>query len=336
MKPERERGAIPLVEFLAEAAGEAMWALPGLIAWSGFIVSVGVPESFKTFGAFTLGLTFSGAIPNFLGFVPTASMPVLYVSNEKSSRSVRERLSMMTRDGRMPTEEFGVLHRRNVQFGMDTWSLVTDTLGDFGRPALVLLDTEASLSRPGFDENSGKDTGIVLDSIRRIQADFDATVILNVHPSKHGQGPAGARVRGHSSLWGEADAIWEFQRPRRADASGILIANVKDGDRQVLPFQWNRATFLLEPSERLTLSPTSVAEIVRALWQGEPLRSEEIVKRFAPKHGRSAVMRDLTKAVDQDLVRRYGDGNSTRYAPPDETGPTEEPTAPKDRSGPNE
>jgi hypothetical protein len=335
MRRERKSGAIPLVEFLAEDAGEAMWALPGLIVWSGFIVSVGSPESFKTFGAFTLGLAFSGAIPNFLGFVPTA-MPVLYVSNEKSSRSVRERLSMMTRDERMPTEDFRVLHRQNVQFGTDTWSLVTKALRDFERPGLVLLDTEASLSRPGFDENSGKDTGIVLDSIRRIQADFDATVILNVHPSKHGQGPAGARVRGHSSLWGEADAIWEFQRPRRADASGILTANVKDGDRLVLPFRWNRATFLLEPGEQLTLSPTAVAETVRALWQDEPLRSGEIVARFAPRHGRSAVMDELAKAVDQGLIGRFGKGRSTRYTPPDEAGRTEDPITREDRSGPNE
>jgi hypothetical protein len=336
MRPERKRGAILLFDFLAEAAGEAMWALPGLVSWGGFVVCVGAPESFKTFGAFTLGLAFSDAVPDFLGSVPTVHMPVLYVSNEKSARMVRERLRVMTLNGRTPSEPFAVLHRQNVQFGTETWALVTKALLDLGRPALVLLDTEASLSRPGFDENSGKDTGVVLDCIRRIQAEFDATVILNVHPSKYGQGPAGAKVRGHTSLWGEADAVWEYRRPSRAEASGMLVADVKDGDRLVLPFRWDRDTFLLEPGERLVLTPASVAAIVQALWQEEPLRSEAIVQKFSPNHGRTAVLNALAGAVELGLVGRLGRGTSTRYAPSDETGVTNGPAAHDGRPGPNE
>jgi hypothetical protein len=304
-----------------------MWALPGLIARGGFVVCVGAPESFKTFGGFTLQLAVSGSIPAFLGAVPAENMPVLYVSNEKSPAMVRARLRRMTADGRLPTEPFGVLHRRGVQFGSPSWSLVTDALRDFGRPALVLLDTEASLSRPGFDENSGRDTGFVLDCIRQIQAAFDATVILNVHPSKYAQGAAGAKVRGHTSLWGEADAVWEYQRPNRADESGMLVADVKDGDRLVLPFRWDRETFLLKPSERLTLTTTTVTAVVRALWQGEPLISEEIVQRFAPNHKRTAVLSKLAEAVAEGLIKRTGKGKSTRYHPFDETGRADEPTS---------
>jgi len=326
MSAGRESGAVLLDEFLTQEAGEALWALPGLIAAGGFVMCLGVPESFKTFGGFTLELAFSGATPDFLGVAPTERMPVLYVSNEKSKRMVQERLRRMTLDGRKPTEQFKVLHRKNVQFGTTTWALVTDALSDFGHPALVLLDTEASLSQPGFDENSGKDTGIVLDCIRRIQADFNATVILNVHPSKYAQGAAGAKVRGHTSLWGEADAVWEYRRPNRAEESGILVADVKDGDRVVLPFRWNRDTFLLEPRERLTLTANSVAEIVLALWQGKPLRSEEIVERFAPKHGRTAVLNALANAVTRGLVVKTGDGKATRYRPLDPTGAADEPT----------
>jgi hypothetical protein len=319
-------GAVSLAEFLAEESDDAMWDLPGLIARGGLIVCVGAPESFKTFGGFTLQLAFSGAIPDFLGIVPAERMPVLYVSNEKSRAMVRARLRRMTAEGRMPTEPFRVLHRRGVQFGSPSWSLVTETLRAYGRRALVLLDTEASLSRLGFDENSGRDTGIVLDCIRQMQGEFEATVVLHVHPSKYAQGAAGAKVRGHTSLWGEADAIWEYQRPNRADESGMLVADVKDGDRLLLPFRWDRETFLLRPGERLTLTTATVAAMVRALWLGEPLRADEIVKRFAPNYGRSAVMDRLAEAVKDGLVKRTGNGKATRYHPFDETNMADEPT----------
>jgi AAA domain len=320
-------GAVSLDEFLAEESDDTMWALPGLIARGGFIVCVGAPESFKTFGGFTVELAFSGAIPDFLGIIPAERMPVLYVSNEKSRAMVRARLGRMTAGGRMPTEPFGVLHRKGVQFGSPSWDRVTDALRDFGRRALVHLDTEASLSRPGFDENSGRDTGIVLDCIRQMQAEYEATVILNVHPSKYAQGAAGAKVRGHTSLWGEADAIWEYQRPNRTDESGMLVADVKDGDRLVIPFRWNRDTFLLQPGERLALTTTTVAAVVRALWQGEPLASEAIVRRFAPSHKRTAVLNKLAEAVKDGLVGLTGNGKSTRYHPVDETNMADEPTS---------
>lgn len=326
MNSPQVRGAIPLEEFLAEEVDDAMWALPGLVARGGFVVCVGAPESFKTFGGFTLELAFSGAIPDFLGVVPAERMPTLYVSNEKSGAMVRARLRRMTH-GRKPTEPFRLLHRRGVQFGSTTWTLVADALRDFGRPALVLLDTEASLSPPGFDENSGRDTGVVLHCIRELQSGFDATVILNVHPSKYAQGAAGAKVRGHTSLWGEADAVWEYQRPNRADVSGMLVADVKDWDRLVLPFRWNRDTFVLEPGERLTLTATLVAAMVRALWRGEPVRSDEIVKRFAPNHKRSAVMDRLAEAVAHGLVGRTGRGKSTGYNPLEHAGKADESTA---------
>jgi AAA domain len=319
-------GAVSLDEFLAEEPDDATWDLPGLMARGGFVVCVGAPESFKTFGGFSLELAFSGAIPDFLGIVPAERMPVLYVSNEKARPMVRARLRRMTADGRMPTEPFGVLHRRGVQFGAPSWNLVTDALRDFGRRALVLLDTEASLSRPGFDENSGRDAGIVLDCIRGLQAEYEATVILNVHPSKYAQGAAGAKVRGHTSLWGEADAIWEYQRPNRANESGMLVADVKDGDRLLLPFRWDRETFLLRPGERLTLTTATVAAMVQALWQGEPLASEAIVQKFAPNHKRTAVLSKLAEAVVDGLVKRTGNGKSTRYNPSDEADMADEPT----------
>ena len=315
MSTDRSRGAAPLAEFLAEDSDDAMWALPGLIPRGGFIVCVGAPESFKTFGGFTLELAFSGAIPDFLGVVPAEPMPVLYVSNEKSRATLRARLRHMTAGRRTPMQRFDILHRRGVQFGSSTWTLVTDALSDFARPALVVLDTEASLAPPGFDENSGRDTGLVLHCIRAMQADHDATVVLNVHPSKYAQGPAGAKVRGHTSLWGEADAVWEYQRPDRASETGLLVADIKDGDRALLPFRWSRDTFLLEPGERLALTASSVAAVVRAIWRGEPLRSEQVVQRFTPAHGRTAVLDRLAQAIASGMVGVTGGGRTTRYYP---------------------
>jgi hypothetical protein len=324
IRPRRPRGAISLSDFISADEDVSPWSLPGLLARGGFVLCVGAPESFKTFGGFTVELAFSGAITDLLGVVPAERTPVLYVSNEKAGQMVRSRLRQMTADGRMPDEPFNVLHRRNVQFGSPTWSLVTDALGDFNRPALVLLDTVASLSPPGFDENSGRDASVVLNSIRQMQAEFGATVILNVHPSKYGQGPGGAKVRGHTSLWGEADAVWEYQRPSLSNHDGILIADVKDGERRLLPFRWNAETFLLEPRGPLHLAAATVAEMVRALWRGERVRSDVIIAAFAPAHRRTAVLDRLSEAVSTGLVATVGKGKSTGYMPADASAEADE------------
>jgi hypothetical protein len=310
------RGAVTLAEFLA-AEDRVGWALPGGLPRGGFVMAVGSPESFKTQGALTLALAFAGAIRDFLGVKPSEWMPVLYVSNEKSGAMVRARLRTMVAGDRTPSLPFLVLHRQGVHFGTESWKVVRETLAELGRPALVILDTLASLAPPGFDENSGKDMSIVLDDIREIQRDYGATVVLLHHPSKYGQGPAGARARGHTSLWGEVDAVWLYERPDRSSPCGLLKFDVKDADQQLIPFRWDKDTFLLQRDISPDLKPSAVATVVASLWVGEGIKSAQIAKAFAPRHRRSAVMARLSKAVHDGLVEKQGDGNATLYYPPD-------------------
>ena len=126
-----------------------------------------------------------------------------------------------------------------------------------GRERSWSCDTVASLAGPGFDENSGRDMATVLAALRRL-GDAGATVAACHHPAKHGEGTGGIRLRGHSSLWGEVDGVLEFTRPDRSIEAGLVRIEPKDGDLRLVPFRWDRETFLLEPEAGIV--PVTVAD----------------------------------------------------------------------------
>lgn len=71
-----------------------------------------------------------------------------------------------------------------------------------GESRMVIVDTFAKVSA-GADENSAKDTGMVIDFCRQIEETFKGLVMLVHHANK-----SGAEMRGSSSLHGDFDVEW--------------------------------------------------------------------------------------------------------------------------------
>lgn len=301
----------PLDTFLAEGAGPTAWFGP--IVENGLATFLGAPESFKTFAALQLGLAGAAGKP-WLGMELGDPRPFVYVAAEKSRATIRDRLERMTRS-MPPIAQVRIVHRAGVTFGdRAAWDRVVELVDALGPRTFVVVDTIASVAGSGFDENSGKDMATVLAALRRL-GDTGATVAALHHPNKHGDGSGGVRLRGHSSLWGEADGVLDFTRPDRAVDAAIVRLEPKDGDLRLLHIRWDRDTFLLEPETGMVaLTASSLAAVVDALYSGDALTSDRIGAEFVG-YGRSIVLRRLSEAVAAGLVARVGAGKSTGYVP---------------------
>jgi hypothetical protein len=298
--------AVPLADYIADPAPVA-WALPTLAVVESVTAVVAPPESMKTFLVVQAGLACAGS-GDLLGLYPDP-MPFLYVSNEKSRATVRERFRRMTGDA-LPTEPVLILHRAGVTFGRG-WDVVRRTLDELGRPALVALDTLASLSGPGFDENSGQDMALALAALRGIVTNYRATVLLAHHPAKAATGTGGATLRGHSSLFGEIDGVIGMRRHDRDATTGTLTADPKDGERVVLGWDWSPETFRLRPSGVVPLTLDSIAETVARL--GDDATGDEIAAAF-PGQNERTIYRRIGEAIEAGTIERTGKRRFYRYS----------------------
>lgn len=302
---------LALDAFLAIEPGPASFFGP--IVEGGIAIHVGRPETFKTFGSLQLG--FAGACGgSWLGYELGEPRPFVYVSAEKSRSTVRDRLTHLAA-AMPPAAPVWVVHRAGITFGdKEGWGRLRELVGWLGPRTFVVVDTIASVAGPGFDENNGRDMAVVLGALRQL-ADLGATVAALHHPSKHGDGVGGIRMRGHTSLWGEIDATLEFTRPDRAVEAGLVRVEPKDGDLRLIPFRWRRETFLLEEDAGiLALTPTAIAAVVEALYDGTGLKAEAISARF-PGSGRTVVLDRIAEAVRAGLIARTGQGRATAYIP---------------------
>ncbi len=298
--------AVPLADYIADPSPVA-WALPTLAVVESVTAVVAPPESMKTFLLLQAGLACAGS-GDLLGLYPDR-LPFVYISNEKSRATVRERFRHMTA-GALPTEPVLILHRAGVTFGRG-WDVVRRTLDELARPALVALDTLASLSGPGFDENSGQDMAVALAALRGIVTDYHATVLLAHHPAKAATGTGGATLRGHSSLFGEIDGVIGMRRHDRDATTGTLTADPKDGERVVLGWDWSIETFRLRPSGLVPLTLDSIAETVARL--GDDASGDEIAAAFAGQNVRT-VQRRIGEAIEAGTIERIGKRGAFRYS----------------------
>lgn len=103
---------------------------------------------------------------------------------------------------------------------------------------LVSIDTLAACA-PGMDENSGKDTGIVLNNMKRIQHTLGCAVLLIHHTTKDG-----TTFRGHSSFHGNIDQMFCITSDDgQVVLTGIKTRELPQGESkyyQMIPFVTRR------------------------------------------------------------------------------------------------
>jgi len=233
---------VPMTAFLAEEDVPSLDVVPGIVPADGLLLWVGRKESFKSMTAQTLhGACATGATWMDLDVLPMRSV---YVSNEKRRRSVRERFRSIIGDAQI-VHEIGIVHRAGLVLdaSTDRWKRLVDEVDAMNERVLVTLDTLASLSPPGFKENSPEGMSTVLSAVRMLlNLPTPATVNLLHHPAWADQAGKEMRGRGHSSLEGEHDGLLSFDRPDRERDEAVIHVRPKDGDYQLILIAWDRDT----------------------------------------------------------------------------------------------
>jgi hypothetical protein len=305
--------AVPWEDFLATASEQVPWIARDLVVEGGITLFLGAPASFKSMAALELGFA-SAAGNNWLG-LEVESRPICYVSNEKSKETVADRIRHLTVIHR-PQMPFIVAHRKGIAFGNEPWARLVEQVRALDHP-IVILDTLASLSPGGFDENSTKDMGDALFYTRQL-TDADATVILVHHPkkaSKDGGSNGPLSGRGSGRLDGEVDGWVEFHRKEPTENKAWLHARPKDGQARRIPVLWNLETFCLEIDQiGRACTATTVADTVIETWDGEPLTTEQIAALF-PGHSKTHVANMVSTAHKGGLIRLIRRGRNFTWAP---------------------
>lgn len=114
----------------------------------------------------------------------------------------------------------------------DVEQFISDVLGhsarfelQFGFPAgLIVIDT-LKKAAPGIDEISGKDNGIVLDNVSRIERETGCHVVLVHHTNADGK-----KLRGHTSLRDDVDQVILIEHDKETGIRNAVLEKIKDGE----------------------------------------------------------------------------------------------------------
>jgi hypothetical protein len=178
---------------------------------------VGQPGAYKSFVALDLALCV--ALGREWHGVKVAQTPVLYVVGEGLAGYKKRVRAWCEHNGVTRDELRGklLITRSSVQIGGDDWPGLTEWVQE-QRCGLVVVDT-AARATVGFDENSAKEQGVIVEHCRDLCNLTEATMLL-VHHTGHANGEAAERGRGSSSWRAAVDT--ELILTRTGDYSAAL------------------------------------------------------------------------------------------------------------------
>lgn len=191
----------------------------GVLPVKGKMIIFGDPKTNKSYIALNMGLAlaqgrnvFDAVLRNGAVLLPVKqSYPVLYIEQEIGSEGLRERLSTMVEnaDG-IPL----YIKSRDLTLRMDTRegrAAISSEL-ETTRPRVTILDPLAKFHLS--DENSAQQMSAVMRAGDHWIEEFDTAIIYVHHAGKESMVPrrGGARIRGSSALFGDADALVEVIR----------------------------------------------------------------------------------------------------------------------------
>jgi hypothetical protein len=236
------------------------WLVPGVLTEGSLAAIYGAPESGKSFLAVDMSMAIAGGVDWHGRQVERGG--VLYIAAEgapglgkrfrawKADRLAQGRrfdLHLMRDDLNLAAEKDGGV-RAFAQ-------AVTDELGPL---RLIVIDT-LNQTAAGADENSAKDMGRYIASMKRLRDATGAAVVVVHHSGKD----LGKGMRGSSALLGAMDTTVEVERDKDRRAITVRVQKQKDAEREG-PMRFN----LENADESLVLRPTVMVDAASDF--GEP------------------------------------------------------------------
>jgi hypothetical protein len=201
--------------------GSPTWLVDGVMPDGGFGCLYGPPAVGKTFIALDLALSVAVGQPWHGRAVRQGT--VVYVAAEGSGKALGRRVSAWASQREFKDQNaFFLLDPVQLASQESVEAFLLTLQAAKLRPTLIVIDT---LSRcfVGRDENSAKETTLLVEGVRRISVDNEAAVLLIHHSGKSGDGE-----RGSSVFRGAVDTMWSLAR--QGDALELACEKQKDGE----------------------------------------------------------------------------------------------------------
>lgn len=270
------------------------WLVPGVLTEGSLAAIYGAPESGKSFLAVDMSMAIAGGIDWHGRRVERGG--VLYIAAEgapglgkrfrawKADRCAQGRrfdLHLMRDDLNLAAEKDGGM-RAFVQ-------AVTDELGPL---RLIVIDT-LNQTAAGADENSAKDMGRYIASMKRLRDATGAAVVVLHHSGKD----LGKGMRGSSALLGAMDTTVEVERAADGRSIKVTVKKQKDAERDP-PMRFN----LEKIGDSLVLRPTVMADAAGDFVGGmNPIL--ELARLEANERGGSIPLKELVAIIcERDSV----------------------------------
>ena len=212
---------------------------------------------------------------------------------------------------KIPAEHFLLLPDA-VNLMDRAWSTaLVEVVADL-KPALVIADTLAR-SMTGGDENTSRDTGVVIDAANRIQQAAETTVLFVHHDTREG-----SNLRGSSALDGAVDTSIEC----KADGQNITLKSRKQKDNADFDDlrMWRQntgASCVIWSHDRLGVSEGSndaekvLLRTIRECCGSDGLPASELMK--IAELANSSYYRAQKSLLNAGAIRNVGTDHRPRY-----------------------
>jgi len=194
-----------------------------LISAGDLAVWHGAPRSYKSFSALLAALCVATG-NHFADRWPAVRAPVLYIQEEGGLANWQRRLrwSLAAIDATAEDLRGWFYTSASARFRLDDEAWLASLCHEMERiqPGLLVIDPLSQVS--GHDENDATETGRLVRTVRTIQTETGASVVLVAHDRKNTQGARrSASLRGSSALWAAAGTV-AFDRTEAGD--GCLVS----------------------------------------------------------------------------------------------------------------
>jgi len=242
-----------------EALPPPKWLIPGLFTEHSLAAVYGKPEAGKSFLAVDIAMSIASGVP--WHGRPVERGGVLYVAAE-GAPGLAKRIRAWRLDRAISVGEFEFwLDTGEVNLSAESTAAVTAyvqrIVDELGSLKLIVIDTLNQTSA-GADENSAKDMGRYIASMKRLRDETGATVVVVHHSGKE----EGRGMRGSTAILAAMDTTVEVSREKGSSEIMVKVQKQKDSEaepamrfmleRVVLPGQPDS---LGKPPSSLVLKP---------------------------------------------------------------------------------
>jgi len=247
------------------------WIVDGLLLPGSVAIFAGSFGSKKTWTILSLAVSVAAGI-DWLGR-KTKQVPVLIVDEESGKRRLFERMGKVIRGLGLGD---GLPIYASVMAGFDlrdnnSVAMLADLIQQTGA-GLVVIDALADVA-PGADENSVKDTMLLMTNLRRLAEDLQVAIVLIHHSNK-----AGGAYRGSSAIAGAVALLVTVQSEAKESLITFDIVKFWDGEpgKFYALAQWDSFadTFILTETTQTPKLNLTNAEIYVLKYLGDEQTAE--------------------------------------------------------------